>query len=386
MKVLIIAPYDSIYPPLNGGMQRCYNIINQISLYFSVSLLTYQSKEQLPFSNEIEIFQIPQKKINKSFFKRVKNALLYRFIKRSFHGPADINVINYYYKLKEILKKEHFDYVLLENLSSLNAVSLIKRYSFRSTLIYDAHNFESGLCNLSSKKKSYYIINKESNLYKLVDQVWVCSLIDKELFEKLNANRISCTIIPNAVSIKDIIYFRHIPNKKNNLIFCGSFDYLPNEEGLIWFVDNCWGDLKKIFPSIKLIVIGSGCKSNTLKLSLLKEGIEDIGYVKDVSEFYKSAKIAVVPINKGSGTRLKILEAMSFALPVVSTSKGAEGIDYTNDENILISDNPIGFVKCIEHLILKEEMQSYIGMNALNLVKQKYDWNIVGKKIKNQLA
>ena len=75
---------------------------------------------------------------------------MYRFIKRSFHGPSDINVINYYYKLKEILKKEHFDYVLLENLSSLNAVSLIKRYSFRSTLIYDAHNFESGLCNLSS--------------------------------------------------------------------------------------------------------------------------------------------------------------------------------------------------------------------------------------------
>jgi glycosyltransferase involved in cell wall biosynthesis len=311
---------------------------------------------------------------------------LYRFIKRSFHGPADINVINYYYKLKEILKKEHFDYVLLENLSSLNAVSLIKRHSFHSTLIYDAHNFESGLCNSSSKKKSYYIINKESNLYKLVDQVWVCSLIDKELFEKLNGNRISCTIIPNAVSIKNIIDFKHIPNKKNNLIFCGSFDYLPNEEGLIWFVENCWGDLKKIFPSIKLIVIGSGCKSNTLKLSLLKEGIEDIGYVKDVSEFYKSAKIAVVPINKGSGTRLKILEAMSFALPVVSTSKGAEGIDYTNDENILISDNHIGFVKCIEHLILKEEMQSYIGMNALNLIKQKYDWNIVGKKIKKQLA
>jgi glycosyltransferase involved in cell wall biosynthesis len=188
--------------------------------------------------------------------------------------------------------------------------------------------------------------------------------------------------------IKENIQFDQFsyPNKKNNLIFCGSFDYLPNEEGLIWFVENCWGDLKKIFPSIKLIVIGSGCKSNTLKLSLLKEGIEDIGYVKDVSEFYKSAKIAVVPINKGSGTRLKILEAMSFALPVVSTSKGAEGIDYTNDENILISDNHIGFVKCIEHLILKEEMQSYIGMNALNLIKQKYDWNIVGKKIKNQLV
>jgi len=386
MKVLIIAPYDTIYPPINGGMQRCYNIINQISLYCSVSLLTYQSKEQLPFSNEIEIFQIQQKNINKSLLKRVKNALLYRFIKRSLHGPADINVINYYYKLKEILKKEHFDYVLLENLSSLNAVSLIKRYSFQSTLIYDAHNFESGLCNLSSKKKSYYIINKESNLYRLVDQVWVCSNVDKNLFENFNNNRISCTIIPNAVSFKNIIDIRNNLNKKNTLIFCGSFDYLPNEEGLVWFVDNCWENLKNKFPSINLLVIGSGHKSDALKLSLLKEGIVDIGFVKEVSDYYKSSKIAIVPINMGSGTRFKILEAMSFALPVVSTSKGAEGIDYTNDENILISETPTDFVKCIEHLIHKEEMQSYIGMNGYNLVKKEYNWDIVGKKIKNQLA
>jgi len=386
MKVLIIAPYDSIYPPLNGGMQRCYNLINQISLYYTTSLLTYQPKEQLSFYNEISIYQVKKNKINKSIFNKLKNAFIYRFIKRTFLGPADINVINYYKKLKEILKKEHFDYIILENLSSLNAVSLIKRHSIRSKLIYDAHNVESSLCDLSSKKKSSFIIKKESNLYNLVNQVWVCSSVDKDLFEKLNGNRISCTIIPNAVSIKSINDIRSNPDNENTLIFCGSFDYLPNEEGLIWFLDNCWDKLINKFPSIKFIVIGSGCKSDALKRSLLKKNILDIGQVKEVADYYKSAKIAIVPINKGSGTRLKIIEAMSFALPVVSTSKGAEGIEYTNEENILISDSPMGFVKCIEHLILKEEMQSYIGINAYNLVKKKYDWNIVGKKIKTQLA
>ena len=75
-----------------------------------------------------------------------------------------------------------------------------------------------------------------------------------------------------------------------------------------------------------------------------------------MSEFYKSAKIAVVPINKGSGTRLKILEAMSFALPVVSTSKGAEGIDYTNDENI--------FATSIEKLINDEIYYNKISAQA----------------------
>jgi len=103
MKVLIIAPYDTIYPPINGGMQRCYNIINQISLYCSVSLLTYQSKEQLPFSNEIEIFQIQQKNINKSLLKRVKNTFISNY--PSFYYGDKTELINSFSLIEQSFKE-----------------------------------------------------------------------------------------------------------------------------------------------------------------------------------------------------------------------------------------------------------------------------------------
>ena len=101
--------------------------------------------------------------------------------------------------------------------------------------------------------------------------------------------------------------------------------------------------------------------------------------------YYKKASVSIVPLHHGSGTRLKILEAMSFGVPVVSTSIGAEGIDYENDLQILIADHPSDFAQKIFSLFENTELFNNIRQSANEMVKQKYDWSIIGKTLRNKI-
>ncbi|WP_315819843.1 glycosyltransferase family 4 protein [Paraflavitalea speifideaquila] len=115
-------------------------------------------------------------------------------------------------------------------------------------------------------------------------------------------------------------------------------DYGPNREGLLWFCTKVLPNLVKINSLIRLIVIGKGEPGVELRNALDASYINYHGKVKDVDQYYQQANVAVVPLFTGSGTRLKVLEAMSRQVPVISTTKGAEGIDYTAESDILIAD------------------------------------------------
>ena len=106
-----------------------------------------------------------------------------------------------------------------------------------------------------------------------------------------------------------------------------------------------------------------------------------IGEVDDVSEYYANSDIALVPLLEGSGTRLKILEAMSFGIPVVSTSIGAEGIDYSDGKNILIANGEEAFTKTIIGTLTQEDLMELISKNGLLLVQEKYDWVKIVKDV-----
>jgi glycosyltransferase involved in cell wall biosynthesis len=107
--------------------------------------------------------------------------------------------------------------------------------------------------------------------------------------------------------------------------------------------------------------------------------------VLDVQPFYYHASVCIAPLLSGSGTRLKILEAMSFGNPVVSTSIGAEGIDCVNGTHILIGNDSETFATHVLSLLRNKIQFDMIRTNALELVKATYDWNIIGKKINTKL-
>ena len=105
------------------------------------------------------------------------------------------------------------------------------------------------------------------------------------------------------------------------------------------------------------------------------------GRVVDVKPFYNQASLSIVPLKTGSGTRLKILESMSYGVPVVSTSQGAEGIEYTDSFDIIIGDEEKAFAESVIKLIKNKERRLSIQKNARKLVRSKYDWNIIGTEL-----
>lgn len=379
---------------MNGGMKRSFHVVHQLSLYFDLTVITFQSKKefltaskQYPSISDIKIMSTKDTEAVKDVFslfpRKIERALRYRWHKKQLNGSADGMFLEYYPVLKKLLISNNYDAIILENLASLNAISVIRKYQKKTKIIYDAHNVDS---NLARGNKHASLIRKtESILYKNVDALFACSENDRLDFQKLNKEAIFAKVIPNGVTIGQI-FDKEVRNKNPKFIlFCGLLSSAPNSEGLLWFYNKIWSDVRKRFPQLRLLVVGSGNLSLGKRFITNDESLVFSGAVDDVKSWYNKAAISIVPLLTGSGTRLKILEAMSLGLPVVSTTKGAEGIDYTDGQNIIIADEPTNFAERIIKLLDNIEERKSLAKYARKLVEEKYDWNKIGCTMKTFL-
>ena len=214
----------------------------------------------------------------------------------------------------------------------------------------------------------------------------MCSTSDAKIFRELNEDKIPVTIVPNGIDICRNTYQFPDISKPKQLIFCGSLDYEPNIEGLIWFLKSVWPLILSSHPDLKLIVVGKGKPSLAL-LKLLENdtSIDLVGEVTDVIPYYRQAQVAIVPLLHGSGTRLKILEAMSLGVPVISTSVGAEGIDYSKGESVVIADTLKQFSEAVDQLFKEPLLFTGISERARKLVEKEYSWDVIGKEIMQKI-
>ena len=397
---MVIVPFENIYPPMNGGMHRCINILNQLCKYFSLTVIIHQ--EEKSFLRAIDEYPelvncrvISTKSFKRSFDlfsiapKKLRNALRHRYWNRSVKGKTGGDFLSIYPLLKSELIKQQFDCFILEDLSILNLAKVIRRHQPQARIIYDAYNINTKLAEATLKKgkseKESYIEMKmaESKLSLFVTEIFTCSNEDLNELIEMNDKKISGTVIPNGVKI-DLKFLKNREETSatdNNIIFCGSMDYFPNQEGLIWFCKEVFPLMLKENPQIKLLVVGRGDPGDELNNLLKHDSIIFFGMVDEVNDYYKKAAVAIVPLLSGSGTRLKLLEAMGCNTAVVSTIAGAEGINYTDKKNILIADDNISFANAVIGLLNDRSLAASIASAAFSFVKENYDWNIVGKKL-----
>jgi len=398
-KVLIIMPYENLYPPKNGGLQRCFNLFNQLTKHFEVTCVTHDSKENLlsgsenyPSTLNAAIYTSHNQKAAKDIFSllpgRLGNAVKYRWLTKDFKHSADGSFLKLYPVLKNVLKKDTFDYIILENLSLTRQARWMRQYNKKAKIIYNAYNVDSLLAqkkdsgSVQQQKEIDDLANTESNLYKVIDGIFCCSQVDLDTFTDLNQRKIGINyVLPNGV---DTTFFNHSVNTSkdqlNNIIFCGSLDYEPNKEGLLWFYKNVWPLVIERLPGRMLYVVGRG-NSESYRELLKDATVNFIGEVPEVTPFYRECNVAIAPLLQGSGTRLKILEAMSLGNPVVTTSIGIEGIEANANEDVAVSDDARGFADAVIHLSTDAGFSEYISNNARRLVENKYSWDFIGDSL-----
>ena len=146
---------------------------------------------------------------------------------------------------------------------------------------------------------------------------------------------------------------------------------MPNQDSIIWFKDKVWPIITKANPQLKFYIAGKDTSESFLKWNY--ENIIVLGEVDSAIDFINSKSIMIVPLQSGSGMRLKVVEGMALKKAIVSTSIGAEGIEYTNKENILIADTPEDFANGILNLLINDAFRQKIEINARKLIELNYN-------------
>jgi len=204
------------------------------------------------------------------------------------------------------------------------------------------------------------------------------SMVEQDILGQVAPGCARVEMVPNGIDIvaNSPDWGKPVPNR---LVYSGALTYSANYDAVQYFLETILPLIRQHNPQAHLQVTGTtqGIKIDDLPLD---ESVNLIGFVEDIRPVVAGAWVCVVPLRQGGGTRIKILEAMALGTPVVATSKGAEGLDVTHNENILIADHPGEFALHVVRLLNDSELRARLVMNARRLVVQRYSWDQIGKE------
>ena len=209
-----------------------------------------------------------------------------------------------------------------------------------------------------------------------LDHVVAVSANDAETF-RTDYGVLSVSHVPTGVDLEYFSPRAPRPRDSSDLVFVGSMDWLPNEEGVCWFTKDVLGDIRRQVPNVRLTVVGRSPGAAVRRLAEQDSAIQVTGTVPDVRPYLERGAVFVVPLRIGGGTRLKIYEAMAMGIPVVSTTIGAEGLPVRSAEHLLIADTAKELATAITRLLQNPQLASELADSALKLVKEHGSWKSV---------
>jgi glycosyltransferase involved in cell wall biosynthesis len=276
------------------------------------------------------------------------------------------------------------DIVISEHIwSFIPALAAMKKIDF--LLITDTHNIEIEYLNSKFGISVYSKIVRlfEKWILQHSDLIIVCSKREKEIVNNLyNLSSQNIIVVPNGTSLDETLLIEDSTKTfgdKKTILFIGKLDYGPNRKAVDYIVEKISPRMMENNPSVIFVIIGGP------KPPILAKNVVFTGYVHDIKPYLRSADICIAPIFSGSGTRLKVLEYMAYKKPVVSTSKGVEGIDgMENHKNVVIADDEDSFYDAISNLLNDSGLRKTIGC-AGNDLAQKYSWNRIVKDFQQNI-
>lgn len=209
--------------------------------------------------------------------------------------------------------------------------------------------------------------------------VWVTDE-DREALRRIpnsQADLISGPTIPICVDPNSKKMIQRVPNAKR-VTFLGGLHWPPNAEGMVWFYKEVWPSIHQQVPEAVLTVIGKNPPVELMN-GTHQSSIEVTGYVDDPTPYLEETAVFIVPLHSGGGMRVKIIDGWSWGLPIVSTTIGAEGIDYLADDNIKISDTAEDFAEVTINLLEDEFTANVLAAAGRETVETSFNWQIAYK-------
>ncbi|ACN16079.1 hypothetical protein HRM2_29960 [Desulforapulum autotrophicum HRM2] len=282
---------------------------------------------------------------------------------------------------EEYLKEngDHFDIILLSRPHvAVNFIHAAKTLS-NARVIYDTVD----LHYIREGRKARYEAENAAREWKDLefflahhaDDTLVVSDIEKEILDKEGFEG-KVSVISNIHTVEPSI---NSFEKREGLMFIGGFKHLPNEDGMLWFVNAIFPDIQKQIPGIHLDIVGSYPTERINALA--SDDITVTGYVKDVSPYFEKSRVFVSPLRYGAGVKGKIGQSLGFGLPVVTTHVGAEGMGLTHGRDVLIGETDSEFAEKVVQLYRDRRLWESLSINGRIVIEEKYSPSVMREKL-----
>ncbi len=362
-----------------------YELGHEVTLLSFNTIKTFYDTDQLPasFNHYTAIYTV-------YLDNRVtlKGAFLNLFTSDSYHITRFISSA-FKDKLKEILSSSHFDIVQLEGINTAPYIPLIRQYT-QAKIVMRAHNVEFEIWERVAETTSFlpkkwylqYLVNqlKEYEIDQLHQYDILLAMTQRDLhyFQQL-APIANALVTPIGLDLEKYRDAAPANPPPYSISFIGSLDWIPNQDGLKWFLETIWPSIHRKFPALEFHIAGR----NTPPWVFAKsgKGIVVHGEVADAKAFLLSHPITIVPLLSGSGMRVKILESLALGRVVLTTSIGLEGIEARHQQEVLVGDSPAEFISLLEYCLSSPQELRNIAASAKRFTFEGYDNITIGKKV-----
>lgn len=389
LKILQISPQVPV-PPIDGGKISIFGLLKYLSeAGHKIDFVCYQKHSDFNFSKkELSRFCTPY-----ILDVQTDNNLFDAFINLFSDKPYNISkyirqelldfIGNYFQNNKPDIV--HIDHVhmawLIKHLRNLtNAPIVLREHNFESDIIYRMYSTRKFLLSKLYFYQQYKrLLRYETSIAEKFDKVIVISETDENKILRYNPN-IKTVAIPAGVNENLFQYnVYNSPKIPFSIFHIGSLEWLPNLDGLQWFIDEILPLVVEKHPQTKLFVYGKFLEKLFIP-DKMKNNIIMVGFVEKLWEELKDKMIGIIPLRVGSGIRIKILELLAQGHFIISTSIGKEGIQIINTEHFLEADDRDNFAEKIIKTFNNEYDYKQICLNAQTLMKEKYSWKIIGRE------
>ena len=385
MRILFLSTWFP-YPADNGSKIRVLHLLQALGQRHEVSLIAFNFETARPDSEGVlDTACCSIETVEDNPFTINRAPALRRFLAREPVVTRRISAMNVLTRNR--MAQTQFDAVISSGAVMAGYVLDAPKSIFK---VLEEHNSNSMLMHERflrgreplRKLRYWFSWQKtrryERRLFGRFDLVTLVSQRDKDYSERyVHRSNARVEVVPNGV---DCEWNRPglAEPENNQLIYNGALSYAANFDAVRYFLREIYPLVKETVPQVTFKITGSTTGVDLADLRL-DESARLTGYVDDIRPEVAGAAVCVIPLRDGGGTRLKILEALALGTPVVSTSKGAEGLAVESDIQLLIADEPGEFARQTVRLLRDKNLRGLLVANGRRLVEQHYDWRSIGR-------
>ena len=379
-----------LLPLDKGGKLRTWHMMRHLAARHDITYLSFADSTQTEADRLgmravcSRLETVPRTDTAKGTWRFYADAAGY-LVDAAPYAVAKYRAAAYRTRVEELLATGQFEAVVCDFLPPI--VNLPERLPCPSILF--THNVEAEIwrrhAEQAANPASNYLMTQqwkrmlrfEAAALARFDLVLAVSEADGHTFGRLYPGRLRAPVHVVQTGVEtDFFTPAETEPGPAHMVFTGSMDWLPNEDGMTYFCREILPKIRESEPDATLSIIGRAPTPAVRRLADIP-GVEVTGRVDDVRPHIARGAVYIVPLRIGGGTRLKIFEAMAMAKAVVSTTVGAEGLPVTSGRDIEIADEPSRFARAVVHLIRDTGARRAIEAAARRLVVDKYDWSAV---------